>query len=211
MKKKMRFIWVLLCIVIFFALIAPFAVSSQSSYAEGLDTVETYELDDEATSVMEQDSDPIEQLETGTIGFITSQIEASERFALQVEYYKTCAFVAKNELLRRRITLMQRELEVERVRLSIGESTQNNIDIIKIGLHGNISRESIIAGPFHKNFAEIVYGINFAKLIIEKNKSIKTLVVKENNYSWLCAYNKFAMKILEKQYPNLKIMIDKKG
>ena len=34
---------------------------------------------------------------------------------------------------------------------------ENNIKVIKMGLHSDISKDSILAGPFHDRFAELVY------------------------------------------------------
>ena len=53
-----------------------------------------------------------------------------ERFMLRLEYYNVCSIIASTDLLRRQRTLTERQLELERVRLSLGFSTQSNVDAL---------------------------------------------------------------------------------
>jgi len=53
-----------------------------------------------------------------------------ERYMLRLEYYNVCAIIANTDLLRRQLTLAERQLELEQVRLRLGFSTQNNVDAL---------------------------------------------------------------------------------
>ena len=83
---------------------------------------------------------------------------------------------------------------------------ENNIDIAKIGLHGDLKRDTIVAGPFNENFGEMVYGLDFAWDIIERHDSLDTLTVSNKILSQLNAYNKYAMNILKERFEGLNII-----
>jgi len=71
----------------------------------------------------------------------TEQIEVSERLMFQIEYYNISALLSSYELLKRSIVLSERELEVERVRLSLGEVTQNGVNAFVVQL-ATLNRQS---------------------------------------------------------------------
>jgi len=86
---------------------------------------------------------------------------------------------------------------------------QNSINLLKIGIHSDISKASIAAGPFYENFGELVYGLQFAESIKYKLDNIDELIVSEKTFSQLCAYNKYPMSILLNRKKDLKIIIRK--
>lgn len=71
-----------------------------------------------------------------------AQTAATERFIFKVEYYNMCALISGSYLLERHIALVERQLEVERVRLSLGEVTQISVDVLTAQLSG-LRRQSI--------------------------------------------------------------------
>jgi len=66
----------------------------------------------------------------------TAQIAATERFVFKIEYYNACALLSSSYLLKHHIALVERELEVERVRLWLGEVTQTSVDVLLAQLTG---------------------------------------------------------------------------
>ena len=65
-----------------------------------------------------------------------TQTAVTERFMLRIEYYNACLILINTDLLNRQLELTEQRLEVERVRLSLGESTQNNVDVLNAHVNG---------------------------------------------------------------------------
>lgn len=89
---------------------------------------------------------------------------------------------------------------------------ENDIKVIKIGLHSDILKESVIAGPYHANIGEVVKGLMLVDEIINysKNMTINKLIISDKSASLLNAYNKYAKSALLKiiNY-NVDIIVDK--
>jgi hypothetical protein len=58
-----------------------------------------------------------------------------ERFIFRLEYYNVCFIIANTDLLRHQRTLTERQLELERVRLALGFSSQRNVDALSAHLN----------------------------------------------------------------------------
>jgi len=88
---------------------------------------------------------------------------------------------------------------------------QNEIIVIKTGLHSDIKREDIIAGPYHESFGELTrIELIFKKIIANYQKS-KTFVISKYDISLFKGFNaKLIHKIKGKLNMNvIPVIIDK--
>ena len=94
----------------------------------------------------------------------------------------------------------------------LNECRKHAIPVIKIGLHSDIAQEDIIAGPFHKNFGEIVRGLDLARQIIDETQQStdQQVFISLKTASLLNAYNKYGFEYLVNHQANLKITVDTK-
>lgn len=65
---------------------------------------------------------------------------------------------------------------------------KENITVIKVGLHSDISQEDIIAGPYHQSFGELVRAYDLKKNILN-NFENKTLEISPNDISLFKGFN----------------------
>ena len=65
---------------------------------------------------------------------------------------------------------------------------QNNIRIIKIGLHSDLDKDSIIAGPYHESFGELIRAESLMRKIVN-NFSPKTLNISPADISLFKGFN----------------------
>ena len=93
--------------------------------------------------------------DNSTVAGRQNQIEISERHMYRVEYYNVIALRQRSELLSRNIILSERQLEVERVRLSIGETVQGNVDLAYARLQA-VTAERRLTDEFFSLRAEII-------------------------------------------------------
>ena len=94
----------------------------------------------------------------------------------------------------------------------IKEFEQNKIKVIKIGLHSDIQKEDIIAGPFHPSFGELVQVEIMFQKIIRKYKPNYILKVSPKDVSLFKGHSKLLIKRIEKYFSikNLSIVVDPK-
>ncbi|MCL2249578.1 MAG: hypothetical protein FWC13_09940 [Oscillospiraceae bacterium] len=76
------------------------------------------------------------------------QNEINERFLYRVEYYNAIALRLRIELMNRNVTLAQRQFEIERVRLYLGETTQGNVDFAYVQMHAVADQRQLIEDSF---------------------------------------------------------------
>lgn len=60
---------------------------------------------------------------------------------------------------------------------------QNNINVIKAGLHSDISKENIVAGPYHESFGELIRIELMLKKIIANYQEKQTFVISKYDIS----------------------------
>lgn len=70
----------------------------------------------------------------------------------------------------------------------ISRFKEENITVIKVGLHSDISKEEIITGPYHNSFGELVRAQNLKKEIL-KNFESKTLEISPLDISLFKGFN----------------------
>lgn len=140
MKKTKRFVTMLICIAIIFAFLSPVAVANDDTAVN--DTTDNPNgdggpsLEDRINILEAQLAALFAQL--GEMGEVDSvaidrQIREAaevERFMFRLEYINVCFMIANNDLLNRQCALTERQLELERVRLTLGFSTQRNVDAL---------------------------------------------------------------------------------
>jgi len=88
---------------------------------------------------------------------------------------------------------------------------QNNIKVIKIGLHSDIESNQIIAGPYHQSFGELVRTEIYLNQIL-KDFSNKTLCISPRDVSLFKGFDRRMLQRLKatKQIEKIPILIDEK-
>jgi len=76
------------------------------------------------------------RMDTATIERRTREAAELDRYMLRMQYYNACLLLINNDLLAHRLALAERQLEVERVRLTLGLSTQKNVDALNVQVNG---------------------------------------------------------------------------
>ncbi|KQC07230.1 MAG: hypothetical protein APR54_06215 [Candidatus Cloacimonas sp. SDB] len=77
---------------------------------------------------------------------------------------------------------------------------KNKIKVIKSGLHSDIEKQNIIAGPYHESFGELVrMNLLFKKIIANYPKS-KTFVISESDISLFRGFKQKLIKRLKAEY-----------
>ncbi|RLC49968.1 MAG: radical SAM protein, partial [Candidatus Cloacimonadota bacterium] len=94
------------------------------------------------------------------------------------------------------------EQAVEIVAAMKSEFEENRITVIKTGLHSDIEKEEIVAGPFHPAFGELVNAEILRTKIEEKFRKNLTLVISSRDVS---LFKGFSERMLRKLKSNLKI------
>jgi len=141
-----------MCIVTLFVIITPLAIGTEYTDAETDDTVEPTEHESDLDDIIFEMQTEILNLQMGmallwnvidggpldeeVVRLQAAQATAVERHTFLSEYYNACAILSMNDLLKHRIILTERQLEVELVRLTHGETTQGHIDVINAQLTG---------------------------------------------------------------------------
>ena len=92
----------------------------------------------------------------------------------------------------------------------ISKFRENNISIIKVGLHSDIDKDDIIAGPYHQSFGELIRA-KMLKDEILKNFKAKTLEISPSDISLFKGFNSKMLKEIkvEKGLKYLPITINK--
>jgi len=75
----------------------------------------------------------------------------------------------------------------------IGEFRKENISVIKVGLHSDIAKDSIIAGPYHQSFGELVRAEMLKVEIINSFKA-KTLEISSSDISLFKGFDSKMLK-----------------
>ena len=158
MKKLKNFTALLICITIIFALFTPVAAAydngAENGYpANGAPNGSGVNGDNggipngNGETDLEERIHILEEMLAELVAFLNEMSTAHEvdhaaidrqireaadleRFMLRLEYYNVCSIIANTDLLRGQRTLTERQLELERVRLSLGFSTQSNVDAL---------------------------------------------------------------------------------
>ncbi len=92
----------------------------------------------------------------------------------------------------------------------ISRFRENNISIIKVGLHSDINKEDIIAGPYHQSFGELIRA-EMLKTEILNNFETRTLEISPNDISLFKGFKSKMLKEIkeEKGLKYLPIKINK--
>ena len=92
----------------------------------------------------------------------------------------------------------------------ISRFRENNITIIKVGLHSDIDKDDIIAGPYHQSFGELVRA-EMLKVEILNNFKPNTLEISPSDISLFKGYNSKMLNEIkaEKNLKYLPIIINK--
>ncbi len=100
---------------------------------------------------------------------------------------------------------------VEMVSGMLSEFEQNEIRVIKIGLHSDIKEEDIVAGPYHRSFGELVRSEILKKNILE-SYAPKTLIISSSDISLFKGFKSQMLKALkhELKLDKLPIIINNK-
>jgi histone acetyltransferase (RNA polymerase elongator complex component) len=104
---------------------------------------------------------------------------------------------------------LQKALEVS---LKMHEAfTAEGILVIKTGLHSDLNSEDIIAGPFHKNFGELVKAGILKNKILKDFNPLKILVISRKDISLFTGNNRELIGELKKKLrtDRLKFRLDK--
>ncbi|MBN2461888.1 MAG: radical SAM protein [Candidatus Cloacimonetes bacterium] len=88
--------------------------------------------------------------------------------------------------------------------------SENNIKVIKTGLHSNIAREDIVAGPYRENFGELVKAWLLIKKIAASYQPRQTLVIPETDISLWRGSNGCMLKKLKQKLGILNLAISTK-
>ncbi len=84
---------------------------------------------------------------------------------------------------------------------------ENNIDIIKIGLHSDIDSKDIVAGPYHESFGELVRAKILYDKIIKQYRIPQTLNISKTDISLFKGFSAKMLNDLKKQLDLDKIPI----
>lgn len=92
----------------------------------------------------------------------------------------------------------------------ISRFRENNIAIIKVGLHSDINKGDIVAGPYHQSFGELIRA-EMLKNEILNNFTDKTLEISPSDISLFKGFNSKMLKEIkvEKNLKYLPIIINK--
>ena len=92
----------------------------------------------------------------------------------------------------------------------ISEFKEKKIKVIKVGLHSDINKEDIIAGPYHQSFGELIRA-EMLKVEILTNFKDKTLEISPSDISLFKGFNSKMLKEIkvEKNLKYLPIIINK--
>lgn len=93
----------------------------------------------------------------------------------------------------------------------INEFKKEDISVIKVGLHSDISKENIVAGPYHQSFGELVRAYDLQNRILQEFK-LATLEISPADISLFKGFNaKMLNEIkLKTNLQKIPIMINKK-
>lgn len=92
----------------------------------------------------------------------------------------------------------------------ISRFKENEIAVIKVGLHSDIDENNIIAGPYHQTFGELIRA-EMLKIEILNNFKNKTLEISPKDISLFRGFNSKMLKEIKekKKLKNLPIIINK--
>ena len=92
----------------------------------------------------------------------------------------------------------------------ISRFKEKEIAIIKIGLHSDINKEYIVAGPYHQSFGELIRA-EMLKVEILNNFKDNTLEISPRDVSLFKGFNSKMLKEIKtkKKLKNLPIIINK--
>ncbi|NQT64599.1 MAG: radical SAM protein [FCB group bacterium] len=98
---------------------------------------------------------------------------------------------------------------IEIVSQMISRFKENKIQVIKVGLHSDIDKDKIIAGPYHQTFGELVRA-EMLKVDILNNFKNKTLEISPADISLFKGFNSKMLKEIKekKKLQNLPIKIN---
>jgi len=167
-KITRKYVLYLVVLVLLIALLAPFVIGTVNQIAtlagygeENYYPAEIYEYTEtelESSYIQYENS---ENSLTVTVDPTQNnynhmrQIEISERLMYRIEYYSAVALRLQSELLSQSIVLAQRQLEVERVRLMLGETIQGSVELSYAQVHA-VTEQQRIADESFSLRAEIV-------------------------------------------------------
>ena len=91
----------------------------------------------------------------------------------------------------------------------ISRFREKEIRVIKVGLHSDINKEDIIAGPYHQSFGELIRA-EMLKVNIINNFKNKTLEISPSDISLFKGFNSKMLKEIkaEKELENIPIKIN---
>jgi len=89
---------------------------------------------------------------------------------------------------------------------------KNKIKVIKSGLHSDIDKQNIIAGPYHESFGELVRMNLLFKKIIADYTETKTFVISEADISLFRGFKRKLIKKIKAEYQmeTIPVIIDSK-
>ncbi|MCL2249773.1 MAG: TolC family protein [Oscillospiraceae bacterium] len=160
MKISKRHILPIIVLALVFAIMTPLVIGAVGHYAINVGYGE--DCRDELSEYFESEADLMydetfleQSVNEETPAIQLGQVDVSERFMFQIEYYNVVALRLQKELLRRNIALAQRQLEVEHVRFNLGETTQSNVDLANVQLQAFVAQLELVYESFSLR-AEIV-------------------------------------------------------
>ena len=143
---------------------------------------------------------------------ITKTIQLQPEF---VRIYPT--IVLKNTVLEKwfrekKYFPLEIERAVEIVAEMIKSFEKENIKIIKIGLHSDIEKENIVAGPYHPSFGELVRAKILSERIINKFERGRILIISPSDISLFKGFQQKMLNELKQKLhiDKIPISIDRK-
>ncbi len=107
-------------------------------------------------------------------------------------------------------------LEIDEAVVIVAEMVKSfekeNIKIIKTGLHSDIEKEKIIAGPYHPSFGELVRAKILSERIIKKFEKDRTLIISPSDISLFKGFQQMMLNELKQKLhiDKIPISIDRK-